>query len=338
METNLAIQSSMFNPYCSYPGAYAVPGDRNFARLAALATALLLTAIPAIAAQPYRAPRAPDGHPDLQGVWLGSSLTPFERPDDIKTLVISNAEATRIVAAYLKHTEDRSKPTEPSESLDHRQLEPIRGQLRSSIVVSPDDGRIPSNDVHKERVRAYRMSDKLGFDGPEQRPLDERCLVGTAVPPLRATSANNLHQIIQTADVVIIHSEEFHDARIIRLNSTHRPPAIESWLGDSIGRWDGETLVVESKYFLASRFVSPQSTVVERFTRISANEIDYSFSVEDPSLYTRSWRGESHLLRSDERIYESACHEGNYSLINILQGARVREQADETAQPNQQRP
>ena len=147
--------------------------------------------------------------------------------------------------------------------------------------------------------------------------------------------SNTLRQVVQTGNAIVIYAEGLHDARIIRLDAKHVPEAITSWLGDSIGRWEGDTLVVETKYFhphfharLTPEYfflISSQATVMERFTRVSADELFYEFTVDDPVYYTRPWRGESHFLRSTERIFEYACHEGNYSLPSILQAARQRD-------------
>ena len=145
----------------------------------------------------------------------------------------------------------------------------------------------------------------------------------------------NFYQFVQTPGTTVIMSEISHDARIVRMNSTHSPAALTSWLGDSIGWWEKDTLVVETKYFapnsavrMNSRYlfmVSPQTTVMERFTRVSEHELNYVFSVSDPTYYTRVWTGETHLLRSKERMFECACHEGNYSMRNILEAARIRD-------------
>jgi hypothetical protein len=145
----------------------------------------------------------------------------------------------------------------------------------------------------------------------------------------------NLHRIIQTPSYVVIESEFNHEARIIRMNATHNPANMVSWLGDATARWDGETLVVETKYFTPADpmrmapfymfFISPQAVVVERFTMLSNAEMSYEFTVNDPTYYTRAWTGENHLLRTDDLMFEYACHEGNYSLSGILQGARALE-------------
>ena len=179
------------------------------------------------------------------------------------------------------------------------------------------------------------------MDGPEQRPAAERCLASqTAQPPILSIRIGvNLHQIVQTADSFVFVSEFVGAARIIRLSSKRLPAAITSWLGDSIGRWEGDVLVVETRGFtpsdhlrLADRpssfLVSPRTVVTERFARVAEDRIDYSFTVDDPTYYTQPWQGESHFLRRDEPMLEYACHEANYSLVHILEGARERERRE----------
>lgn len=150
----------------------------------------------------------------------------------------------------------------------------------------------------------------------------------------------NIYQIVQTPATTVIVSEFIHDARIIRINGAHSPPAVTSWLGDSIGWWERDTQVVETKYFAPNSsvrlnaryvfFVSPETTVIERFTRVSANELNYVFTVSDPTFYARAWTGETHLLRSKDRMFECACHEGNYSLQNVLEAARAQDAKEST--------
>jgi hypothetical protein len=152
---------------------------------------------------------------------------------------------------------------------------------------------------------------------------------------MQPTADSNYYQIVQTTDVLLIVSELIHDARIVRMNSKHAPATITSWLGDSIGWWEGDTLVVESKNFSVNSitrmsgrmvtFVSPQTIVVERFTRVSTDEINYVFTVEDPTYYTRRWTGETHLMHTNDQMYEFSCHEGNYALRYMLEAARLND-------------
>jgi hypothetical protein len=305
-----------------------------------LACAAALTGCASLAdAAAYRPPRLADGRPDLQGVWDHANATPLERPPGFTTLVIDAVQAAALEQLTLKFTEDRSSPTEPTEYFNERRVLPIRGELRSSIIVDPPDGRIPGTPEFKAwQVRA-RAAVVQALDGPEERPTSERCLGNPAAqPPNLYNPGTNLRQIFQTHDAVVIASEVNGFARIVRLNAAHAPAAVTSWSGDSTGSWQGDTLVVETKYFTPSDTgriagpppgiafrVSPGTTVTERITRVADNELNYVFTVADPAHYTRSWTGETQFMRTDDRILEYACHEGNYSMRFILQGGRARD-------------
>lgn len=302
-----------------------------------LLTLSVLAAGPAFAGDTtYRAPRLADGRPDLQGLWDHTDATPLERPTGVDTLVITAAQAAAIEHSMNVVYESRAFPTEPTEYFNERRIQPIRGVLHSSIIVDPADGRIPGTPLFKQWEAKARASVVNAMDGPEQRPTSERCLGNPAAqPPNLYNPGTNLHQIVQTQDAVVFIAEWMNDARVIRLNSKHRPAAVTSWSGDSIGWWEGDTLVVETKHFTPSDtgrlatgitfMVSPQATVIERITRVASDELNYVFTVEDPAYYARPWKGETHFMGTTDRLLEYACHEANYSLTFILQGARVRD-------------
>ena len=287
--------------------------------------------------QPYSPPRLDNGQPDMQGVWVASNSTPLQRPAGFSTLVIDEAQAAKLLASVSARFEDRSTPTEPTEYFDPHSIERVRGQLRSSIIVDPPDGLIPGNDVFKQQAAHARAGVLTAMDGPEQRPAAERCLASqTTQPPILAIrNGVNLHQIVQTADSFVFVSEFVGAARIVRLNSQPAPAAITSWLGDSIGRWEADVLIVETRGFTPSDhfrmgstgdfLVTPRTVVTERLARAGTDTIDYTFTVEDPTYYTRPWTGETHLMRTNDRMLEYACHEGNYSLRFTLQGGRARD-------------
>lgn len=264
-------------------------------------------------------------------------MTPLERPDDFATLVISRAEAMRLEQRIVEFFYDPLLPSDPVGSLDERRLEQIDGQYRSSMIIDPANGHVPWQEAYRLEARRVEDGALAALDGPEQRPLDERCLAGAAGPPITTYPVSNIHQIIQTPGFVAIASESMHDLRVVRLAGGHAPPQVVSWSGDSIGRWEGDTLVVETRHFApASRlrsfpfmtyFVSPSTTVIERFTRTSPDQLRYVFTISDPEFYTRPWTGETLLVRSAARSFEDACHEGNYSLRFILEGARSTEAA-----------
>jgi hypothetical protein len=180
------------------------------------------------------------------------------------------------------------------------------------------------------------------YDDPEIRPLAERCLVGfssTSGPPILPTYFyNNLHQIVQTRDTVMILTEMVHDVRVVRIGGQHVPRTIRKWLGDSIGRWDGDTLVVETTNFTDNtRFMGSTENlkVTERFTRVNAKTLRYQFTIEDPATWSRPWTAEYAWPLTSEPVYEYACHEGNYALGDILRGARLKE-SDEAAKKTRQ--
>ncbi|HZR25117.1 MAG TPA: hypothetical protein VFA59_16095 [Vicinamibacterales bacterium] len=224
----------------------------------------------------------------------------------------------------------------------------IDGQKRSSIIIDPPDGHAPPmkpEAVKRNAELAKRQvapgaaeGDTSGppgaFDDPEQRPLAERCLLGfssTSGPPaLPNYFYNNLHQIVQTRDSIMILTEMVHDARVVRMNTTqHLPKTIRKWMGDSIGHWEGDTLVIDTTNFTTKtqfRGASEDMHVVERITRMPDGNLRYRFTVDDPSTWDRPWTGEYPWVKSSDKIYEYACHEGNHSLTNMMHGARVAEE------------
>ena len=222
----------------------------------------------------------------------------------------------------------------------------VDGQKRSSIVMDPPDGHVPPmNEVGKKRNAAYlagavspdaaegaQSGPPGAFDGPELRPLAERCLMGfnsTAGPPaLPNYFYNNLHQIVQTRDQIMILTEMVHDARVVRMNQQHVPQTIRKWMGDSIGHWEGDTLVIDTTNFTTKtqfRGSSQNLHVVERISRMADGNLLYRFTVDDPDTWDRSWTGEYPWVVTHETLYEYACHEGNYTIGNLLRGARLAE-------------
>jgi hypothetical protein len=222
----------------------------------------------------------------------------------------------------------------------------VEGQKRTSIVIDPPDGHLPPmNEIGRKRNASYLAgavapdaaeSASAGppgaFDGPELRPLAERCLMGfnsTAGPPaLPNYFYNNLHQIVQARDQVLILTEMVHDARVVRMNQQHAPPTIRKWMGDSVGHWEGETLVIDTTNFTRKtqfRGASDKLHVVERLSRMADGNLLYRFTVEDPDTWDRAWTGEYPWVVTHENMYEYACAEGNYALEDMLRGARLAE-------------
>ena len=297
------------------------------------------------------------GDPDLQGTWTNASLTTLERPDNYTSLLVTEEQANSAATQAADFTEAIDNPYEEGESpkagenvggyntawMDPgTQLFQINGEYRSSILTYPEDGKLPRKWITwgSEAPSIYRMFTRANH--PEQRSLGERCLVGfgsSGGPPMLNVLYNNNYQIVQSPGYVMILVEMVHDARIIRLEGSPLPDHIKPWLGDSIGHWEGNTLVVKTKnHHLQQRFraairhqilITENAEVTEKFTRTSADEILYEFSVNDDVAYKDVWRGEMPLRRAEGNIYEYACHEGNYSMANILAGAREEERRNQ---------
>jgi hypothetical protein len=309
----------------------------------------------------WKAPRTADGQPDLQGIWTNATITPLEREAKYgERLVISEAEAKALEQENADFRTEQDKPTDPKHGIQDlpkdcgggfsgvncgynnfwvdpgSHLITINGERRTSIVTEPKNGRVPALKP-EARARltkmyaAYRSSG--GADGPEIRPLGERCILSfdsSAGPPMLPLLYNNNYQIVQTKDQVLIHVEMVHEARVVRLNGKHRPANMKLWMGDSIGRWEGETLVIETTNFRDDqgfRGASSNRKVTERLTRVSPQQIVYSFTIEDPASFETAWSGELAFNATNQNIYEYACHEGNYALPGILAGAREEERA-----------
>jgi hypothetical protein len=302
---------------------------RLLAPLAALALGVPARAAP----RAYRAPRTAWGAPDLQGLWTNASYTELERPKELATLALT-PEAARAWEARLAKTGGVNVPKDPLGQAQSEfpeagsGLARVKGEIRSSLIVEPDDGRLPYRPEVKARIEALY---KGHYDGPEERPQQERCLTApNAGAPIVTAADTNLLQIVQTPSFVVIVSEKYHDARIIPLGGGPPPrDAPRSWLGEARGEWQGETLVVRTAGFrddLIQRddgfYLSGAAEVAERFTRTGLREIFYAFSVTDPALYTRPWRGEYVFYPAPGMMFEDACHEGNYSLPSILSAAR----------------
>jgi hypothetical protein len=265
---------------------------------------------------------------DLQGVWRNRWVVHLERPESTPSVVMAEPEALAYANTYA------SRPGRSIEApfFGPEKVEPlrVRGEYRSSVVVDPPDGRIPYTPEGLRRLRTARPA---GADGPEARSPNERCMGGWGRPPILTHAVGNLRQIVQAPESVVIWSDITDEVRIIPLDG--RRMISGSFQGVSEGRWEEQTLVVETTAFRAeeplrrspwhSLMLTPDSRVTERFTRVSENEIAYLFTVEDATLYQRPWTGESVFLRSNERMLEYACHEGNYAMTNILQGARMED-------------
>jgi hypothetical protein len=320
--------------------------------LAAFCAGLALgPGVAAAAAAPhaYHAPRTVHGQPDLQGIWTNVTVTRLERRPGAALTVPPEREAAE------ERAQIESFMHPPGDIIDARATEwqplyraaRIGGRVRTSFIVSPADGRLPYRPGVREAIGA-----KLGVldevtDNPEDRLTGERCLTGAGGPPIVNPNAAGAKQIVQTGDEVAILSESNHDVRIVRLGSpghppVHAPAAMRTWMGDSIGWWEKDTLVVETinlhpEETLRQGFaLSPAARITERFTRTSNTELLYSYEVDDPATYTQVWRAELPFMADPAPIFEYACNEGNYSLEGILAGAR-RVEADAAAARNHEK-
>jgi len=313
--------------------------------------ASLLLCSNAWSAEEYQVPRTEWGQPDLQGVWNFSSDIPMQRPaqyGDREFLTEEEIEAIRARRASRDANSDAAIPNGGvNEAYNDFWVETggIGDVARTSIIIYPTNGRLPpyaegavvvqgrlDPDIDGERPVRF-TGGGIGSDGPEDRGLGERCIVGfNAGPPITPSLYNNNLQIVQSQDHVVILIEMVHDARIVPLDG--RDPldaSIGQWSGDSRGYWDGDTLVVETRNFngLTQSFgaggTSETKFLTERFTRRGDSAIDYEFTVDDPAAYTDKITGIIPLTKVDGLLYEYACHEGNYGMFNILRGARAEE-------------
>ena len=289
----------------------------------------------------YRAPRNAYGQPDLQGFWTNQTYTRLERPDNVTKAFYTAEELAAITSGRAVRESAQTEPgTIPDVHYDFTQFGLDRSQAvmalntRTSLIVDPPYGKLPPRTaegrLRAERRRAERAARGGEYDAAENLPLGARCIItGSAGPPMLNSGYNSNLQIVQGSDHVMILNEMQHDARSIPLDGRGRSPdATRQWRGISYGYWEGETLVVETSNFngkIPFRGSSEQMRVVERFTRVSDDQIHYTFTVEDEATWTRPWTAEMPLQRSRGPLFEHACHEGNYGLTNILSGARAEE-------------
>lgn len=302
-------------------------------------------------AQEYAIPRTEWGVPDLQGNWKNHTVMPFQRPQNLGTKqAYTEAEAMVLETRAQQAVAEDNKPLDPDRPAPELTALPpvgnydlfwtdrgmflptIDGEFRTSAIIDPPNGRIPERVAgFQSRMRDLRATQPDRNNGPEGRGLGERCLLafGNSSGPVMSPVMYNSHmQIVQAPGYVTIIVEMAHDARIIKITDDRNEASKthQKWMGDSIGRWDGDTLIVETKNYnpwITYRGAPTENlTVVETFRREGQNKIIYGFTVDDASVYSAQWSGEYPLSRMDDPIYEYACHEGNYGIIGILAGAR----------------
>jgi len=299
--------------------------------LMALLASVVSTAAVAQQPKPYKVPRTEHGHPDFQGIWATAFLTMLERLPGVEGLVATPEQAEKLVAAIRGKM---SGLVDPDVFVhDIKQLVMVKGQYRTSIIVDPADGRLPYTKAGLELLAKISARNDQQFDNPEDRPFSERCLENLGDPPIRTVPVFLPRQIVQTADYFVISNEDVAGSRLIRLKGGSRPDSMRSIGGYSVGRWEGDTLVVRTTNLrtddpartLAGRplLLGPDTRITEWFTRVSDTELVYRYTVEDASLYTQPWTGEFSMTRFDVKTFEYGCHEGNYSLPNALRGGRA---------------
>jgi hypothetical protein len=300
----------------------------------------------------FAAPKTSWGAPDLQGFWNSTSITSLQRPSGVEKLVVSETEGATIVndnpliiITQMEADSQGSNPEDTSILEDGNadrgynafwidpgvKLAEVKGELRTSWIVEPANGRVPFKPGARRSGGGNFAP--ANFDGPETRPLFERCLMTetTAGPVMQNAMYNSTLQIVQSPEAVVIVVEMVHHARIIPIVASaaaarHGPDVIPKWAGDSVGWYEGDTLVVETRNVHPQQpsLISKTGKVTERFTRWNDGQVLYAFTVEDPSLYTQAWKGEM-ALNTSKQLYEFACHEGNHAMLGILGGARELE-------------
>ena len=299
--------------------------------------------------QGYEPPRTVNGKPDLEGTWSNASITTLERNIRYTGSTLSDDEVIRATDDHPQNvrlaTDDNMVAGQLPDGTDLGRgrgynafwIDPgtkfgtINGEHRTAWIVDPVDGRIPYNDAGRARKAALRAKNS-SFDGPETRPLAERC-ISTGLrtgPPMINGLYNNNYEFVQTEDYIVLRTEMISHARIIPINSEHKMAALAPMFGESVAHWDGDTLVVETTNFSpmleeAAISLTSSGQVVERFTRVSEEQIIYEFTIDDPEYYSQPWHGELSFLSTASKVYEFACHEGNYAMSGILAGARRAE-------------
>ena len=336
---------------------------RSAALVTVLAFATLAPAAAEAQAQDadWAAPRTPWGHPDIQAIWNNGTITPLERPEDLAEQAFLSPEEVAEVERRAQERVDRENApstvrTEPLpaggavgayNSYWTEQSTSVVGTHRTSLITDPENGRLPPLTPEalaritspESRRLADVQNGAAPADGPEEMGLSERCLWYRGIPSI-PTGYNNNYHFFQTPDTVVILQEHIHDLRVIHLDGRpHLPDGVRQFAGSSRGRWKGDTLVVETtnlrepfirrwrrpEHSLSRGKLSETATVVERFTRTGPDTLDYTFTVDDPETWTRPWSGALPYARQDQPMFEFACHEGNYGMLNMMSGSRAEE-------------
>jgi hypothetical protein len=309
-------------------------------------TAFAVAALVSIQVSAQNAPRLPWGDPDLEGIWTNATLTTLQRAPELGTKAFFTPEEAAAWEKQRIQATNADRPLRAGEVGAYNDAFFERGtrgvkSRRTSLIVDPPDGRIPALTAEAQRKVDLRQKHEAvsPADRPEDRWLTERCILFGATVPMLPEPYNNNYRILQSPGFVTIMVEMNHDTRVIPLDGrAHLPSQVQQWTGDSRGRFDGNTLVVETrnlKFNEKSRFgvgylngLSDENLrVVERFTRTDANTLTYQATIEDPTVFVKPWTVEISMDRTEGPLYEVACHEGNYGMFNILSGHRAEEKA-----------
>ena len=317
-------------------------------KTAGLLLLLNVLAVPLLAPNVIRAqspsddiPRLANGQPDIQGTWDFRTITPFQRPEDLADIdVLTEAQAAAFEDAE-NERRDRDNFTDPSTTGDYNQFWYDRGTEilddgRTSLIVDPAHGRIPTlTDAARNRNQLRRDAAQEAA-GVEVRPLSERCIMGfNSGPPMIPSAYNNNVQLVQTEDFVLIHNEMVHNIRPVKMNATAHLEVPRKWEGDSIGHWEGDTLIIETRNFARETAFGNSTAnmqLMEKFWMIDADTLGYEFTISDPTPWEAPWTVMFPMRRTADPIYEYACHEGNYSMAGILGGWRRLEALGQTGQ------
>jgi hypothetical protein len=332
-----------------YGGTLAAQNANSTAKPAAAAAAKPAST-PAKAASSYKVPRTADGVPDFQGFWTNATLTPLQRPNGVTAEYVTKDEFEKRVAQRVAQDEEQTTPGTTGDvhydftqfGLDKTQSKITTNGYRTSLIVDPPDGKIPpqtpEGQKRNQALAAERKQQGALTDRVQNMALGTRCIITNAGgPPLMDAGYNANYQIVQSKENVLLLTEMIHDARIIPVDNRPAPPeGYKGWMGSSRGHWEGDTLVVETTNFNGRnpfQGSSDKLKVTERFTRISPDQIQYRFTVEDPATWTRPWTAEEILVKTEGPIFEHACHEGNYGVYNTLVGARREEKEGASTPP-----
>lgn len=310
----------------------AIQNSRQQAANIIIAVALLGTPLLAFAQSgSSNIPRLANGQPDLQGTWDFRTITPFQRPEALGDKATLTAEEAAQFEVEELERRDRDNFTDTSTTGDYNEFwydrgGEILGDRRTSLITDPPNGRIPALTAAAQERNAVRQEAARLAAGIESRPLSERCIMGfNSGPPMIPSAYNNNVQLVQTDDHLLIHNEMVHNIRPVKMHTSEHRQSPRKWEGDSVGRWEGDTLIIETRHFARDTAFGNSSAnmhLLEKFWLIDADTLGYEFTITDPTTWAAPWTVMFPMVRTVEPIYEYACHEGNYAMAGILGGWR----------------